>query len=116
MYSRVINSVIQEENIKKMNNLMGYAAEIGCEHFVNEAIKCGANDWNHGMVKAAAGGHVELVKLFVAKGANSWLASKYEAIRNNHRNLIRYFAEIDREDMIFIQSLIAMENNVHFKI
>jgi hypothetical protein len=67
------------------------AAKIQEERF--ELIERGLDAWNWGMAGAAAGGHLDLVKLFIARGANDWDWGLVGAVSGGHLEIVELFIE-----------------------
>lgn len=55
---------------------------------LNELINKGMTNWNDGLHGAAAGGHIELLRLMLSKGADSTKYAMYNACEGDHVQIV----------------------------
>ena len=94
---------IVHQYIDKPNKCMKIAAKYGHMDIVlfmielkqstPRATDWGANYWNIAMVNAAAGGHMNIVKLMIGKGANDWNYAMVCAAYGGHMDIVQFMIE-----------------------
>jgi hypothetical protein len=67
------------------------AARGGHLDIVKFLVRKGANDWNWGMARAAQGGHLDIVEFFISKGARGWNRGMAGAARGGHLDIVKFF-------------------------
>jgi len=73
------------------NGRMLRAAKGGHLDVVEFFIAKGANNWDYAIGSAATGGHFDLVEFFIAKGADDWDWGMKDASGGGHLDLVKFF-------------------------
>ncbi len=81
-------------HINYPNEGLWWASEIGAKYWVNYFIEKGATFFDWAMVRAAGGGHRDLVELMIKKGATDFDWAMREAAKGGHREIAKYLRDV----------------------